>query len=279
MGLNMLISSLLISVMFIGFWMQKNKKVVAWYWLLLYGITVLLFNVLGNLFRIIILVQFSILPGTIAHDVAGIICLLLYVLLPTAFIARYIVNRTGKPFLISSENEKKTYSKYGLHLFLVVLIVFSAYRVKKTDTYKEFSLSTTRINKYHASEFAPGIIKLESNESLIYVKHVRGFYDTDHNPTICWKGSGFEFQEIEQIFISGYAVFTALLVNNNERLYTAWWYGNGKSNTNDQFAWRWDMIKGAKSYAVINVTAPTKEKLQSEVKAIFQNNSISPLFK
>ena len=160
-----------------------------------------------------------------------------------------------------------------------MLIMCSAYRVKQTDTYKKFALSTNQINKYRASEFAPGIVKLESSESLIYVKYVRGFYDTDHNPTICWKGSGYELQEIEQTSIAGCAVFTALLANGKEKLYTAWWYGNGKSNTNDQLTWRWDMIKGAKDYAVINVTASKKKNLYSEVKDVLQKNSLSLLFK
>ena len=94
---------------------------------------------------------------------------------------------------------------YWLHFLLVAFISLCSYYVLSTDTYNQFNLPGARIGKYKASKYSPGIIKLESQSSLVYVKYVRGFYDTDHNPTICWKGSGYEFQQIQYNNINGFS--------------------------------------------------------------------------
>jgi exosortase N len=276
-GLSMLISSLLISIMLLGYWMKKEKKEVPLHWLILYFFVVLLFNVLGNLFRILILVQFSIAPATSMHDSIGIFCLLLYMVLPVFYIASFFVKKFGSTAKVVGSNNSSA-KPYWLHFLLVAFISLCSYYVLSTDTYNQFNLPGTRIGKYKASKYSPGIIKLESQSSLVYVKYVRGFYDTDHNPTICWKGSGYEFQQIEYNNINGFSFYTAVLVKDKEKLYTAWWYGNGKNNTNNQFTWRWDMVKGSNPYAVVNVTALEKQILFKEVNEIIKHQSLKILF-
>ena len=84
MGLNMLVASLLLGVIFIGFYQRKLGKGVPWYWVLLYLGVVLVLNVISNLVRIILLVLFNLMPGNWLHDTAGLLCLVVYVLLPAS---------------------------------------------------------------------------------------------------------------------------------------------------------------------------------------------------
>ena len=72
-------------------------------------------------------------------------------------------------------------------------------------------------------------------------------------------------------------VFTAVLQHGNGQLYTAWWYDNGAKRTIDQLTWRWDVLRGAKPYSVVNVTTVTSDQLVREVKAILNDNRLKAL--
>ena len=121
-------------------------------------------------------------------------------------------------------------------------------------------------------------LKWKIKKSLLYIKFIRGFYDTEHNPSICWKGSGYDFKEIRKVRLGTHEIFAAVLDNGTEKLHTAWWYGNGSKAGIDQWAWRWDLLQGAGPYAVVNLTANTEPDLHRELNKIFHHNILDPLF-
>ena len=63
-----------------------------------------------------------------------------------------------------------------------------------------------------------------------------------------------------------------------KKLYTAWWYSNGSKSTTEQWQWRWDMLKGATDYAVINLTSACRETLINEIKSLTSHQTLAPLF-
>ena len=40
------------------------------------------------------------------------------------------------------------------------------------------------------------VLKFSNDTSLIYVKPIPHFYSAEHNPLICWNGSGYHFKKI-----------------------------------------------------------------------------------
>lgn len=76
---------------------------------------------------------------------------------------------------------------------------------------------------------------------------------------LCWKGSGYDFQQIEETVISGNRVYTAMLQQGKEILYTAWWYENGQQSTISQLDWRWGAFRGAHPYSLVNVTTTNRD--------------------
>jgi exosortase N len=152
--------------------------------------------------------------------------------------------------------------------------------VAKADTYKNsYNSSVKQTADFLVTPYAPGILKLQNKQALVYIKYIRGFYDTDHNPMICWKGSGYVFEQIQKEKISNQEIYTGMLINGDEKLYSAWWYGNGLSSTVSQFKWRWDMLRGAEGYAVVNVTCASQEELDKQVKKVFQEKILNTFFK
>lgn len=279
MGLNMLAASLLLGLLFLGFYQKKYGREVRWWMVLLFLLAVVGCNIGGNLLRIVLLVQFALLPQTLLHEVVGLLCLLAYVLLPAACLARWAVRKTGtalqEPATDGSVRRSRLWTSFLLLLFLVCL----SGRVAGVDTYARFTnTGVQQVPGYRSTVSAPGILQLRNERALVYVKYSRGFYDSEHNPTLCWSGSGYAFSRIEEQRIGGQPVYTALLTNGKDRLYTAWWYGNGQHNTTDQLAWRWNMLRGSRPYAVINVTAATGEALVLETERILRQQTLSPLF-
>jgi hypothetical protein len=96
---------------------------------------------------------------------------------------------------------------------------------------------------------------------------------------ICWRGSGYTFQQVEKQVIAGTMVYSGLLLNDKEKFYTAWWYDNGTTRTIEQLTWRWDVLKGATTYSIVNVTSPGKEQLIKEVQVILTDNRLQTLLR
>lgn len=279
MGLNMLVTSLLLGVMLIGFYQRKYGRELRWFFVLVCFAVIVSLNIFSNLLRIVLLVHFAILPQDDLHEIVGLICLGVYVLLPSAFFVRLLVNRLAREQKQSLNQQKQFKNGAFLHLLLLSAIGFSAYNISKSDTYIDYHLKTGTIADYNASKFIPGVIKLESEKALAYVKYIRGFYDSDHNPTICWKGSGYEFENTRIEEVCSFKIYRASLVSGNDKLYTAWWYSNGDDdNTADPLQWRWRMMQNKKRYAVINVTAATEKELNAELHRILTQKLLLPLF-
>lgn len=80
------------------------------------------------------------------------------------------------------------------------------------------------------------------------------------------EGSGYEFKQVAK---TG-SVYTAIIENGTDKLYTAWWYDNGTIRTTSQLTWRWHVLKGGKEFSLINVTTANEEQLQLQIHELFQ---------
>jgi exosortase N len=127
-------------------------------------------------------------------------------------------------------------------------------------------LKNISVPGYTATQLEHRVTKLYNENALVYIKPIAGFFSSDHQPMICWSGSGYEFTRIHEDEMGDTKVYAATLEKGDERLYTAWWYDNGISTTISQFEWRWDALKTRQHYAIVNVTAATPELLKIEVK-------------
>ena len=149
---------------------------------------------------------------------------------------------------------------------LPILVAFSSLRIcfaaKHTDN---ISGNHITVPGYTTTALPAKVYKLQSPAELVYIKQVMGFYSSDHNPSICWRGSGYSFQKIQTHSIGGVQIFHAILQKGNEELYTAWWYDNGTNATISQLSWRWDEICSGKPYSIVNITTTSQTALFQSV--------------
>ncbi len=276
MGLHMLSLSLLLGILLAGLLQRKTGRTLSVKTSFVYLACLFLLNLVANVLRIVLLVHFSIPPLTLVHDVVGLLCLLVYVVIPACYLAKFLVKRSAP--LPAQASFAKTKNLRFAALLLAAAMFTVTLKVRNTDTYSAFEKNYQQpVASYNSSVYAPGILKLENKTSLLYIKFIRGFYDTEHNPMICWKGSGYELQNVHTQRFAGAEVYMATLQREKEKLFTAWWYGNGRHHTTSQWDWRLRMLKGETGYAVQNVTAGDEKTLKEEVSQLLSAGVLLPL--
>jgi exosortase N len=161
---------------------------------------------------------------------------------------------------------------------LFIIISWAAFKTVLNDRKAaDTTAAVVAIDGYKTERVTAEIVKLQNSGSLIYVKNIPDFFSADHHPMICWKGSGYSFSQMQQETIGGQQVYTALLINGNEQLYTGWWYDNGSERTVEQVSWRYKMLVGKKPFSVVNVTTGNKQQLIREIEDIIRSNRLKPL--
>jgi len=281
MGINMTITALLLGLMIIAFYQKRLSKRINLALITGVLISILLLNIFSNLIRIVCLVQFNILPDTLMHELTGVFCLLLYVILPTSLLIRWVVNRLGKPISLTNLSIYSNYvnsKHYVFHVLVLIVFVCASILINVNDKYEAMTLGPVpSVKGYNSTRVDWSIVKLENERSLVYIKVIRDFYYADHNPMICWRGSGYELRKVKTVEVGNQTVYSAVLEKGNEKLYTAWWYDNGNDRTIDQFDWRWNVLMGKSKYSLVNITAAEPSELEKEIRKVQDDNRFKSL--
>lgn len=269
-GLKMMAVSLLAGLLMLAFFERKYSRIFSFLQVLIVMVAIILFNVLGNLFRIVLLVIFEILPENPAHDITGVLCLILYVLVPAYFSIRYLARQAFKnPAVPVFKRSRKFLLLSGLHMLLFLMLLVTGIGISGKSPASAKTVSISIQNGYTRSLLENKVTKLEKPGILIYIKPVERFYGAEHNPMICWVGSGYEFTRIKTKSIEGREIFTGTLQKGNDKIYAAWWFDSGTSQTANQLSWRWKAFKGEK-FNLVNVNSASEKVLEEEVRNVLR---------
>ena len=91
------------------------------------------------------------------------------------------------------------------------------------------------------------------------------FYQGNHDPRVCWTGSGYEFSNIQIEKLGAKEIYTAVLKYKDDQFHTAWWYDNLQSQTIEEWRWRWNEFQGQEGYYLVNVSSMEREELFCQV--------------
>ena len=265
-GLHMLILSLIICLFLLMHHQRKTERQLQFLSLVCVFMLTIGLNLVCNFFRILLLVTFKIMPGTLLHDLIGIVCLTIYVIVPLMIglkpILKQFGTRKATERLVSNSSDKHLRQPW-LHSSLLIVILCIAFHLSQADT---FIQKPSEINLYgfRKRKLENGVLKFENKEALIYIKPT-AFYAPEHDPKVCWAGSGYVFKSIKKERWQTFELYTAVLEKGKDKIYAAWWFDNGKTQTVDQLRWRWKGIKGEKRFYLINVNAVSQDILQKQV--------------
>jgi exosortase N len=278
MGLNMVCFGMLIGVFLLAYYQKCTKRTVTFFQSALFLSCIFLLIILTNLIRIIILVQFNISQTSFLHELAGDLCFLVYVIIPATKYIQWLVKgkRVINFELITNCVKPSVFNILQNVIVFVTLLFLSVFVLHQKKQSKIIDDSTTSAIPGFESKFVEkDILKLENSNTLVYVKHIKSFYSTEHSPMICWKGSGYVLGRIKEEYVEGKQVYMAELTKEKDILYTCWWFDNGNYQTVDQLKWRWMVLKGADEFSIVNVTSSTKEQLQKSISGIFKNDIVN----
>ena len=269
-GLHMMVISLVICL-FLLMQLQQGRRPGFLLISTAVFITIVL-NIISNFFRILFLVLFKIMPGTWLHDAVGVICLIVYVVVPLFFGIKWLL-KYAKP--IDMQEKQFRFSRQlairypALQIGMLAMVVFIAPKMVTGDTLVSANKSI-QINGFAKTKLETGILKFENKKALIYVKPA-AFYIPGHDPKLCWTGSGYVFKHIKSETIGGYEIYTAVLQKKKDKIYAAWWFDNGTIKTADQLAWRWQAARSGINFYLVNVNAMNRIDLEKQVFELLEN--------
>lgn len=226
----------------------------------------------ANLIRIITLILFQSKEGTLGHEIIGIVHLIIYVVVPLYFIIPFIIDRFKFLHIKNQYNFK--WPAQIQAILLICIFAFLFYFNLSNNFYQHPTYEKTPtlhyISGFESEPVDFGGTKLTNESALVYYKPSTNFWTADHNPNICWKGSGYTFKTEYAKQINGIPIYAAELVKGEEKLFTAWWFTNGETITNNQLSWRWQMMKGAPDFALVNVTCSNETELEKQVSGLLK---------
>ncbi|WP_431291877.1 exosortase N [Pedobacter sp. P26] len=270
-GLNMLVISLIICLFLLVYYQKQTDKQLRF--ILVGGLFFLTIglNICSNFFRILLLVFFKSMPGTISHDAIGLICLSIYVILPLIFISKAIIKRFSTVKQLSNQSSSVSYNiRFQLlHITLLALLIFIARNIIKADQLTPIN-NQIQLSGFKKKQLETGISKFENSEALIYIKPA-AFYVPGHDPKLCWTGSGYDFNNIKKEKVANTEIYTAILSKGTDLIYAAWWFDNGTVKSIDQLFWRWTGATGSKLFYLINVNANNRKDLHHQVMQLLAN--------
>jgi exosortase N len=270
MGLNMLSTSLLVGVLMIVCQYRQRTSVLSFLSLAGYFAGVFLLNVVSNLFRILILVTFNIGPEHPLHGVTGIVCLALYTTIPTYYFSRWMIVQFGKL------SDDRTYQQTPVMIktaaaMIAVFILWIGIQFTEDKAkmhVAKASVSFADETGFKTDHLQDNVVKISNDDVLIYIKPIAEFFSGEHTPLFCWKGSGYQFKHVRKSRVAGHEVYSGEMVKPGGRLWTAWWYSNGRVVTIDQFDWRLRMMKGENGFYLLNITAEDEETMLKYAAAV-----------
>jgi len=279
LGLNTLITGAIIGYAILGFLEHQKKRSTHpkhfILWMLLLG-TLL---IVSNLFRIITLVLFKIPPETVLHDAVGLLSLLLYALLPLWKLSPWFIK--GKVFTVNtSPKSKSSYltSIVVLGISTGIVLGHKEYNAGIAVSPSLSQIIPSSIEGFEKSSPNIDVTRFSNNESIVFYKPCKSFYQGTHSAAGCWQGSGYQLRSEKVLTVNGTEVMTALLEKDSIKLYTAWWYESETDRSIGELNWRFKMIKTGKQYTIVNVSCISRELLHTLLSDYFLTEETLPRY-
>ncbi len=278
MGLRMVLLSMFIVLIFIAYRQQTGKGRVNIFLIILSLLMAYVLVIISNLVRIVLITLFQSPPGTFSHEFIGIICFIVYLVLPLW----YLIKKLPVKQVNTSEQTTSRSNGFVFAAFVLILAcLFSISQYANLDTKQHVKLSESCLG-YFSKDFSCSqedhhVLKLTNDDYLIYIKPAQAFYSADHSPIICWAGSGYKIVKEQILSTPNNRVYYNELKKDKDVLYSTWWYDSGKDKTISQYKWRIENLIHGSHYHLINVISDNRdslilktEKLMDE--AIFNQN-------
>jgi exosortase N len=215
MGLSMFKTGFLAAAALFTIEERKQKGYFSIIQIVFFCFVVILLNVISNFFRIITLVLLDCTQENLLHHSVGLICFLLYQMVPMLLLMRYM-----KP------NDKEVQQLDDKINWFPVLVAFVVVFCTSIEMYKnqKFNLLENMSFEYNSKTgewVNDEVFKISEPKKLIYIK------TPSHKPMICWTGDGYKILESKIILLHDSKVWFNKMEKDNKYYNSYWWYECG----------------------------------------------------
>ena len=266
LGYGMLFGTLILSL-------RLRTRPLSFGWIIGLYIFLIALIIWGNVVRIYLLVLFDLGPEHPMHETVGLFIYTFQILLPF-----YGWVHRGRFPQVMKQKTIKIQPVFPVTRYLLLAVLFGIVvtRIYERSDYSQ-TFHTIALVSFKKESLKNDVIKMYNHEALVYIKKPVPAYSAEHNPAICWTGSGYSFTEINQISTADFQVNTGVLTNGADQLHTAWWFESARHQTISQWDWRMKALSGQEHFYLINVTCKTREALLEQVASIYCEGVIKPV--
>ncbi len=284
MGLKMMVTAQLLALVIFAYFERKNKLVFSFSTITLGLLSIITLTILANFIRLLALIIFKIMPDNPLHDMIGLVSLMVYALLPFYLGVQFLSRRSSASRTSSSGSTfsasylilpkyliRKTQTilrirhfenvRFPAIVLLSSLFLYQGIQSKQPIPFFAQPYPIEKFTNFTQSTTENGMLKLENDSTLVYIKPPVSFFQGSHDPRVCWQGSGYTFQNIQVEKIGTAEIYTAILKHQDEQFHTAWWYDNLENTTIEEWQWRLEGLKSPSGYFLVNISTLGSPKI------------------
>lgn len=246
MGLSLFKTGLLFGAILLTLEERKQQLYFSVFQIIGCSLIIILLNIISNYFRIITLILLNCTEENVLHHAVGLVCFLVYQVLPMLFLIRYL-----KPKKVEIIVEEKRSSIVPVLISFLVLIATS-FEIKNEQHLDLLSNLNPKYDTKKGVWIDNEVFKIQTLDTLIYIK------TPSHKPLICWTGNGYKITESKEILHGNEKIWFNKMEKNNIQYISIWWYEcDGKKYTSFVKVMLMKLIYG-KPIRLINETSVVK---------------------
>lgn len=219
MGLSMFKIGFLAASLLLILQEKKERKQFDFLSIITFCLLAFGLNIISNYFRIIVLLIFNCTTENAVHHALGLLCFVIYQLLPMLYLIRYFVPKIENSCKISKPLPLKMVTVIGIGFFATSIAI---------QKEKKFDLLTNLDTQYPISKgiwINNEVFKIATPNKLVYIK------TPIHKPLICWTGDGYKIIKSEEKPVGHQKIWCNIMEKNNKRYQSLWWYECGNQKT------------------------------------------------
>lgn len=252
MGLSMFKTGLLTGAILLTLEERKQKLHFSILQIIVFCLIIILLNIISNYFRIITLILLDSTEENILHHTIGLLCFLLYQVLPMIFMIRYF--KPKKEAIVVTEKQ----NNFIPVAFSFVIVLVTSVEMKNAMSVDLLTDLNPKYDIRKGEWVDEEVFKIQSPEKLVYIK------TPSHKPLICWTGNGYKITESKEILVENEKIWFNKMEKNNNQYVSLWWYEcDGKKYTSFVEVMLMRLIYG-KPIRLINETMEFKDIKKTE---------------
>lgn len=220
MGLSMFKTGLLTGAILLTLEEKKQKRFFSVFQIIAFCFVIIFLNIISNYFRIVSLIFMNCTEENALHHAVGLICFLLYQVVPMLFIIRYFRPKKEENII-----EKKQHNLLPI-AFCFTTVFITSFEIKNELNLDLLSNLNQKYDLKKGEWITKDVFKIDMPKKLVYIK------TAIHKPLICWTGNGYRITESKEIRIGNEKIWYNKMEKDTIQYSSIWWYEcDGKKYT------------------------------------------------